>query len=288
MVRVYEQRQRRKLEGASVLKSFLKTFQELVYVERFSASKGVLQRINPQVKFVCLAAFILSAVAVRTILPLAILLAVIVILCVLSKIPLKFFFVRATVFIPLFAAAIALPLLFITPGRPMVEVGYAGLVARVTVEGAYKAVQFTFRIWICVASLILLVLTTKFSRLIQAMKNFKLPNVFITMTAITYRFIFLFINEAYRMALAKESRTVAKEPRMRAIRSFANMITTLFIRSYERGERVYLAMIARGYSGTVKSSSKMRFALRDWFFVGASMVVCFMVLSVEYLPLGGW
>ena len=271
-----------------MLTSFLKTFQELVYVERFSASKGVLQRINPQVKLGCIVAFILSALAVGTILPLAILLAALVVLCVLSKIPLKFFLVRATVFIPIFAAVIALPLLFITPGRPLAEVGYAGLVARVTVEGVYRAVQFTSRIWICVASLILLVLTTKFSRIIQVMKSFKFPNVFITMTAITYRFIFLFINEAYRMALAKESRTVVKESRMRAIRSFANMITTLFIRSYERGERVYLAMISRGYSGVVRSSSKLRFALWDWFFVGASLVVCLMVLSVEHLPLGGW
>jgi len=259
-----------------------------VYVERFPASKGVLQRINPQVKLGCIVAFILSALAVRTILPLAVLLVALVILCFLSKIPLKFFFVRATVFIPIFAAAIALPLLFITPGRLLAEVGYAGLVAKVTIEGVYRAVQFTFRIWICVASLILLVLTTKFSRLIQVMKSFKFPNVFITMTAITYRFIFLFINEAYRMALAKESRTVVKEPRMRAIRAFAKMIATLFIRSYERGERVYLAMISRGYSGTVKSSSKMKIGLKDWFFAVASMVVCLLVLSVEYLPLGGW
>lgn len=271
-----------------MLKSFLKTFQELVYVERFSVSNGVLQRINPQVKLGCIVAFILSAVAVRTILPLAVLLAAIVILCVLSKIPLKFFLVRATVFIPIFAAAIALPLLFITPGRPLVEVEYVGLVARVTVEGVYRTVQFTFRIWICVASLILLVLTTKFSRIIQVMKSFKFPNVFITMTTITYRFIFLFINEAYRMALAKESRTVVKEPQMSAIRAFANMITTLFIRSYERGERVYLAMISRGYPGTIRSSSKPKFALRDWFFVGVSLVVCLTVLSVENLSLGGW
>lgn len=270
-----------------MLGSFLKAFQEVVYVEKFSASKGVLQRINPQVKLGVIVAFILSAVAVRMISPLAILLATIVILCVLSEIPLKFFFVRATVFIPIFATAIALPLLFITPGRSLAEVGYAGLVVKVTVEGVYRALQFTFRIWVCVASLILLVLTTKFSRLIQVMKSFKVPSIFVTMTAITYRFIFIFINEAYRMALAKESRTVAKEPWRQAIKSFANMITTLFIRSYERGERVYLAMMSRGYSGTVKSSSNMKFALRDWLFAGASMVVCLLVLSVDYLHLGG-
>lgn len=270
-----------------MLESFLKAFQEVVYVEKFSASKGVLQSINPQVKLGAIVAFILSAVAVQMISPLAILFAVIVILCVSSKIPLKFFLVRATVFVPLFAAAIALPLLFITPGKSLAEVGYAGIVVKVTVEGVYRAVQFTFRIWVCVASLILLVLTTKFSRLIQVMKSFKVPNIFITMTAITYRFIFIFISEAYRMALAKESRTVAKEPWRRSIKSFANMIATLFIRSYERGERVYLAMLSRGYSGTVKSSGKLKFATGDWLFAGASVCVCLLVLSVNYMRLGG-
>jgi len=271
-----------------VLRAFLKTFQEIVYVERFSASNGVLQRIDPRVKLCSITAFILSAVAVRTVTPLSILFAAILVLCVASKIPMKFFFLRTTLFIPIFAAVIALPLLFITPGEPLAKVGYGGLVAEITMQGIYRAAQFTLRVWVCVASLVLLVLTTRFSKLLRAMEEFKFPGVLVTMMAVTYRFIFLFVNEAYRMALAKESRTVMRKRWRGVSRSLANMIATLFIRAYERGERVYLAMIARGYKGTVRSLGEVRSTSRDWVFASASAIICLTVLSTEYLHLGGW
>jgi cobalt/nickel transport system permease protein len=271
-----------------VLRAFLKTFQEIVYVERFSASNGVLQRIDPQVKLFSTMAFILSAVAVRTVTPLTILFAAIVALCIASKIPVKFFFLRTTIFIPIFAAVIALPLPFITPGVPLAKFEYGGLVAGVTMEGIHRATQFVLKVWVSVASLILLVLTTRFSRLVHAMEKFKLPGVLVTMTAVTYRFIFLFVNESYRMALAKESRTVERERWREALRSLANMIATLFIRAYERGERVYLSMIARGYAGKVRLLGDMECATRDWVFASVSMLICLMALSTEYLHLGGW
>jgi len=62
------------------------------------------------------------------------------------------------------------------------------------------------------------------------------------MVSITYRFIFLLIDEAYRMALAKEARTIKKMNKIDAMKTLGSMISSLFIGAYERGERVYLAM----------------------------------------------
>ena len=267
--------------------SFLKAFQEIVYVERYAASDGLLQRIDPRVKLCSVAALIFSAVAVRTLIPLAILLVAVAAVCIASKIPLKFFFLRTTIFIPIFAGVIALPLPFITLGTPLATVGYGDFILTVTREGAYRAGQFTLRVWTCVALSILLMLTTRFSKLIQAMENFRFPKVFVTMMAVTYRFIFLFINETFRMALAKESRTVTRLRWKGNVKSLANMIATLFIRAHERGERVYLAMVARGYAGTIRSPNTMKYVQRDWVFACLSILLCLTVLSVEYLHLGG-
>ncbi|MGQ9691000.1 MAG: cobalt ECF transporter T component CbiQ [Thermoproteota archaeon] len=189
---------------------------------------------------------------------------------------------RTTIFIPIFAAVIALPLLFITPGSQLVMIGYDKYFVFITWEGIYKATCFTLRIWVCVASLTLLALTTKFSRLLHAVEKFKIPKFFIAMTAITYRFIFLFINEAYRMVLAKEARTTKKEGRLRIMRSLAHIISTLFIRAYERGERVYMAMTARGYTGEVKSINETRCGRRDWVFGFICVLACFTILLVEF------
>lgn len=275
-------------EGRNVLKDFFKTFQEIIYVERFSTSAGVLQRIDPRVKLLCITAFILSAIVVRTIFSLIVLLIVTFALCLLSRIPLGFFFKRTTVFIPIFAGIIALPLPFITPGTSLAIVGLNGLTVEITKEGVTRAVQFTLRVWVCIASMILMVLTTRFSKLMQTMANLRLPQVLVTMTTVTYRFIFLFINEAYRMALARESRIVAGQRWREHVKSLGNMVATLFIRAHERGERVYLAMIARGYTGTIGSLGRTKCVRGDWVFAGASLLTCLMVVSAEYLHLGGW
>lgn len=270
-----------------MLRSLLKRFQEIVHVERFSTSLGVLQKIDPRVKLYSFAAFILSAIAVRTITSLIVLLAVIITLSLASQIPLRFFLVRTTIFIPIFAGVIALPLPFITPGTPIFEVGFDGVVVGVTGNGIYRAALFTLRVWMCVASLILLVLTTRFSKLIQAMANLRFPEVLVTMTAVTYRFIFLFVDEAYRMILAKESRTVTGQKWRENVKTIANMVATLLIRAYERGERVYLAMMVRGYAGVRRSGERVRLTAGDWAFASISSLTCMAVLSAEYLRLGG-
>jgi len=264
----------------ATLRTFLKTFEDIIYVERYSTSNGLLQKIDPGVKLCCVAGFIVSTIFVRTVAPLILLLVAVIALSVASRIPLKFFLLRSVIFVPVFAAVIALPLPFLTPGAPLTQIRYDGLVATITAEGIYRAAQFTLRVLVCVASLILLVLTTRFSRILHVMENFRFPRVLVVTTAVTYRFIFLFVDEAYRMALAKESRTVTRERWGETLRSLANMISTLFIRALERGERVYLAILARGYAGTVRSLEKIKIAPRDWLFAACSIAVSLAALSI--------
>lgn len=270
-----------------MLSSLVNAIQETVYAERHSATVGLLQQIDPRVKLFSIAALVVSAVAVRTIAPLIIVLAAIIILCVASRISLTFFAVRTLIFIPVFAGLIALPLIFITPGLALAGFKFNGLVLVITREGLYKAAQFTLRVWVCVALSVLLILTTRFSKLIGAMDHLRFPRVFVMMTSITYRFIFLFLNEGYRMLLARESR-ITKELRWREnVGSLAKIVATLFVRAHERGERVYLAMAARGYAGMLRRLDIMKCVMRDWVFASASALICVAMLSVEYLRLGG-
>ncbi|MBS7643430.1 cobalt ECF transporter T component CbiQ [Candidatus Bathyarchaeota archaeon] len=267
--------------------SLLKAFEDIVYAEKFQALSGLLQGIDPRVKFCSLVSLLVVAVGVRTITPLVILFVTITVFAVVSKIPLKYFFLRATLFIPIFAAVIALPLPFITPGTTLTVIGYNEYVIYITREGVYRALQFVFRIWVCVGLLVLLMSTTRFTAIIRALETFKIPRVFVMMTGVTHRFIFLFINEAYRMLLAKEARNVGREQRMQVMKSLAYIIGTLFIRAYERSERVYLAMMAKAYTGEARSMGKMRCSWRDWVFGVASCFICIIVVLIEFLNVGG-
>ncbi|MDH5361726.1 MAG: cobalt ECF transporter T component CbiQ [Aigarchaeota archaeon] len=268
------------------MRSFLKTFEDTFYVEKYSASAGLLQSIDPRVKIISTFAIVVTAVAARTMISLSILLALVFGLAAAARIPLRFFLYRATVFVPLFAGIITLPLLFITPGTPLVEIGIRPYIAVITVEGIYKAAQFFLRVWVCVASLTLLILITRFSKVIQAMDRLRVPSLFVTLTSVTFRSIFVLVDEAYRMVVARESRSVGKESRMEVLRSLASMVGTLFIRSYERGERVYMAMLARGYSGQLESMDYAKLRTRDFVFGLVILSICLAIFLLDFLHMG--
>ena len=268
------------------MRGFLKTFEDTFYVEKYSASVGLLQSIDPRVKLIGTIAIIVTAVSARALISLVALLALVLGLATAARIPLRSFLYRATVFVPLFAGVIALPLLFITPGTPVAEIGVRPYAAVITGEGVYRAAQFFLRVWVCVSSLTLLIMATRFSRIIQALERFKVPALFVTLTSVTFRFIFVLIDEAYRMVVARESRAVGRENRMDVLRSRATMVGTLFIRSYERGERVYMAMLARGYSGQFRSVDHTKARTRDLVFGLVIVSICLAIFLVDFLHMG--
>ncbi|MCX5999217.1 MAG: energy-coupling factor transporter transmembrane component T, partial [Chloroflexi bacterium] len=84
-----------------------------------------------------------------------------------------------------------------------------------------------------------------------------------------YRYIFVLVDEAMRMWRARESRSLGRK-RLWQIRTLGSMIGILFIRSYERGERVYAAMVSRGYEGRIRLLTPLSFSQRDVFFAGGT------------------
>jgi cobalt/nickel transport system permease protein len=271
----------------------LKVLGESLRVEKYASQNGLLQRIDPRVKLIGFTCVIVIAVLMQNILQFAILLVMLTLFAIVSRISLRAFFGRHAM-VMMFSAIIVLPLLFITPGTQFVLFSVGPWIIGITFEGAYRAMIFVMRIWTCIAALSLLTLSTRFSVLLHGMQQLRLPSLFISITALTYRYIFLFTDEAYRMGLAREARTVKKERivRLRTWRTLSSMIGTLFIRAYERGEKVYQTMLARGYTGKFHLLSKLKVGVKDFgFAVGLIMVtllVYFAPLIFPSIMIGGW
>jgi cobalt/nickel transport system permease protein len=77
----------------------------------------------------------------------------------------------------------------------------------------------------------------------------------------TYRYIFLSIDELLRMLRAREARTFGKLGARRSVKLVAGVISTSISRSYERGERVYQAMLARGFDGSFRTFNDLKLRL---------------------------
>ena len=276
-----------------MFKELLKILGESLHIEKYASQNGLLQRIDPRVKLIGFTGIIIIAVLMQNILQFLLLFLFLVFLAVLSRISLRAFFGRQ-VMIMLFSVIIVIPLPFITPGSPLFVVPIGPWTLWMTVEGVYRATTITMRIWTSVAALSLLTLSTRFSVLLHGMQRLRLPSLFISLTALTYRYIFLFSDEAYRMSLAREARTVKKERwvRFRTWRTISSMIGTLFIRAYERGEKVYQTMLARGFTGKFYLLTQLKISAKDY---GFAFGLLFTAILVYFAPVifpvtvfGGW
>ncbi|HSW32663.1 MAG TPA: cobalt ECF transporter T component CbiQ [Steroidobacteraceae bacterium] len=99
---------------------------------------------------------------------------------------------------------------------------------------------------LCLATMVLLTATTRFSDLLGVLWRARVPALLVTTLALMYRYLFVLVEEMERMQRARRSRTFTAGRRT-VWRGSAEVAGQLFVRTSERAERVYLAMCARGW-----------------------------------------
>jgi cobalt/nickel transport system permease protein len=153
---------------------------------------------------------------------------------------------------------------FVRPGGWSVALGpftahEAGLVVFAAV--AAKAVIGT-------ASAALLGATTTFPAVLRGLEALRVPRLLVLIAGLMYRYLFVITEEVTRTRDALVSRAYRPRHALQA-GAMGSAAGALFLRSYLRGERVHLAMLARGYSGRMPELSPLRLAATDLVFVAA-------------------
>jgi cobalt/nickel transport system permease protein len=264
------------------LRDLLEGAESLVYIEDLSGKRGLLQTINPLAKLAIIIFMIAASLFISSLSYLALICLIPLALALASKIPLVHFFSR-TAFIPGFAALISIPVLFITPGNPVFTTNLGVLNLAVTSEGIVHFLIFSVRVWFCVASLSLLILSTGFDKILLLLSSLKVPSVIVQMFALTYRYFFVSMYEAQSVLIAKEARTYVHKHTInfQVLKDLGAIIATLFIRTYERSERVFMAMKSRGFE--IDNEAKLplpAFHLRDFFFSAPIVIAFGLVLAL--------
>lgn len=218
------------------LKSAFDFFKEAIFSEEIAKYSGLLQSADPRLKAIALLATLILVCFINDPLLLAALYLISILLAVASRIDLLFFIKRVWFFIPIFTLFIAIPAIFM--------------------QGLFSAVLFVIRVTTCVSFVILVTITTRHNQLLKTLKSFGVPNIFIQVFDMTYIYIFLFVKVFEEMHLSLKSRLIKALDAKRARSWAASRIGYLFKRSLKMSEEVYLAMIARGYTGEVKRYDK--------------------------------
>lgn len=247
-----------------------------------------IHQLDPRIKILVTVGYILS----NALLPdgswLAFALAWLLVLIIndLADVGLGFSLKRSFIALPF--ALVAFSAIFSPLGNPLAEwdLGFFTLVP--TDFGLIRFFSIMVRSWLSVQMAILLVATTQFPDLIHAFEHLRLPRTLTTIIAFLYRYLFVLSNEALRILRARDARS-AGLPGVKSggtlpwrIKTTGSMAGQLFLRSYERSDRIYNAMISRGYAGHIRTLNPHLMDRNDWFVLGLSVV---FLLFIQFV---GW
>lgn len=232
------------------LRELVEAFERIASLEGPQGPSGLFQGFNPLLKIAAFGSFMLSALVVNDPFPLLFMATSLIFMVAVARMDIGEFIFRST-FIPAFALIISLPVLFASGGTEILGIGGPAFHISITDQGLLKTLVFTSRVWVCVATIVLVTSTTDFMMLTRALRKIRVPALFVSIIFTTYRYVFLTLHEVYGLLLAKESRTFKSKRTLNVgtLRFLGDIFASLFIRAYERSERVYLAMVARGYGG---------------------------------------
>jgi cobalt/nickel transport system permease protein len=148
----------------------------------------------------------------------------------------------------------ALPLVFTRPEDPLGSFALGPVVLTISGEGLRMFTTIALKSWISVQAALLLAFTTPFHDLVDGLRQLRLPRIMVAIISFMYRYLSVLSDEATRMARARASRSADPDGHgggsiIWRAKVTGSMVGSLFLRSYERSERIYAAMQARGFEG---------------------------------------
>ncbi|MEN6480443.1 MAG: cobalt ECF transporter T component CbiQ [Anaerolineales bacterium] len=255
-------------------------------LDPYYPTASAVHELEPRLKLVCVLAYIVAATALPTAywpgyIALAALAAVAI---VGARMPLGLVLGRTAIALP-FVGVVALSVPFTRGGAVLWSGSLLGLPLAITAEGQGLFLSILAKSWLSVLLVGVLVATTPMSRVLGALRALRVPAVLVTTIALMYRYLFVLVAEAGRLHVARESRSVGKGGSVgwRA-RVLGGMVGSLFIRSYERSERVYAAMLSRGFDGEVQSLDEQHWTARDTLLLAAWFALLLPIVLVGRIP----
>ncbi|MEU1310318.1 cobalt ECF transporter T component CbiQ [Streptomyces cinnamoneus] len=191
-----------------------------------------------------------------------------------ARVPASFLLRRLLIEVPFVAFAVLMP--FVAGGERVHVLGLA-----LSQSGLWGAWNILAKGTLGVAASVLLAATTELRALLLGLQRLRMPPLLVQIASFMIRYGDVVTDEMRRMRIARESRGFTA----RGVRHWgvlARSAGALFIRSYERGERVHLAMVSRGYTGTMPVIDELSASRAQWTHAAA------LPLAALAVCLTGW
>jgi len=239
------------------------------YLDTLSYKNTFVHRLDPRIKILVSFMFILFVVSfpkyeISGLMPFFI---YPVFLLTVGDIPLRAI-AKKVLFISPFA-------LFIGIFNPMLDTNVILTPFGIPVTGGWVSFfSIILKFILTVSTALLLIAVTSFPGICEALERLRLPRLFVIQLLFLYRYIFVLLEETMRMIRAREARSFGKKGK--EIKTFIRLISVLLLRTVERSERIYQAMLSRGFRGEIRVLKTHRLRVQDLLFGTLSIVIFYL------------
>ncbi len=259
------------------------SIEQTVFTERHARSAGWLQRTDPRAKLGMFLPVILAASLVGSLAPLVLIYGALLIAAKASRIPFDFFVRRVWSGVPFFAGIVVIPAIFLVQGPRLFELTIGPLTIAPSAPGVAGAILLVSRVGVSVSVAVLLVMTTPWADLLKSLRSIGVPQIFVLVLSMTYRYIFLFLHTVNGIFLARKSRIVARSTGAEQRRWLSGTMGNLMSRSFKMSGDVYTAMLARGFGGEMRAYSAYRMRPADWLALVGALLLSLAALGLDRL-----
>jgi cobalt/nickel transport system permease protein len=258
------------------------------FLDPYRPRSSPIHRLDGRVKFVLALAFILTA----ALLPAGaweaygVLFVLILLVEILSRLGVGYVLKRSALAFPFVLAA--LPVIF-TAQAPILANLPLGL--SVSGVGLERFASVALKSWLSVQAAVVLSASTPFPDLLVAMRAVRLPRLLVALFGLMWRYLFVFADEVLRLIRARAARSGHSDlPGVKTGGSIAwrarvtgGMAGNLFLRAFERSDRIYMAMQARGYDGEVRALPLPAIRRVHWLVLIAGLGLLTLLLGLGIL-----
>lgn len=260
------------------------------FLDPFKAIDSPIHELDPRVKLVLSLAFILTTALIpHGAWPVYILLlAIIFSVIILSRLGTIFVMKRSALAAPFVLAA--LPVIFTIKGEPLAQFMLGNWQLTISLPGVERFISITLKSWISVQTAIVLASSTRFPDLLMAMRAIRIPRLLVSVFGLMWRYLFVLADEALRLMRARLARSGETDNRNNKsggslvwrAQVTGGMAGSLFLRALERSDRIYNAMISRGYDGEVRTLPLPPLRTAQWIalFGGLGLLILLLLLSI--------
>ena len=256
------------------------------FLDPYRPLASPVHALDGRVKFVLAVAFILTvSLTPLGAWPVYVLLWSIILSAeILSGLGVGYVLRRASLALPFVLAA--LPLVFTTPGTTLLQLPLGSWLLTLTLDGLLRFANVAVKSWLSVQAAIVLASTTEFRDLLLAMRAVRIPRLLVAMFGLMWRYLFVLVDEALRLMRARAARSgLAAGTGHRSggsvtwrARVTGGMAGNLFLRAFERSDRIYMAMVSRGYDGEIRTLPMAAIGSSSWLVLGAGMFLFILLL----------